>query len=71
VAVSNASGGLIAINTYDEYGIPRSTNVGRFQYTGQTWLPEAGLFYYKARMYSPTLGSVPRQHQWHRFEVVI
>ena len=56
VAVSNASGGLIGINTYDEYGIPRSTNVGRFQYTGQTWLPEAGLFYYKARMYSPTLG---------------
>jgi RHS repeat-associated protein len=56
VAVSNASGGLIGINTYDEYGIPRVTNVGRFQYTGQTWLPEAGLFYYKARMYSPTLG---------------
>jgi RHS repeat-associated protein len=56
VAVSNASGGLLAINTYDEYGIPRSGNVGRFQYTGQTWLPEAGLFYYKARMYSPTLG---------------
>lgn len=56
VAVSNASGGLIGINTYDEYGIPRSSNVGRFQYTGQTWLPEAGLFYYKARMYSPTLG---------------
>jgi RHS repeat-associated protein len=56
VAVSNASGGLIGINTYDEYGIPRVTNVGRFQYSGQTWLPEAGLFYYKARMYSPTLG---------------
>lgn len=56
VAVSNASGGLIGINTYDEYGIPRASNVGRFQYTGQTWLPEAGLFYYKARMYSPTLG---------------
>jgi RHS repeat-associated protein len=56
VAVSNASGGLLAINTYDEYGIPRATNLGRFHYTGQTWLPEAGLFYYKARMYSPTLG---------------
>lgn len=56
VAVSNATGGLLAINTYDEYGIPRASNVGRFQYTGQTWLPEAGLFYYKARMYSPTLG---------------
>ena len=30
--------------------------MGRFQYTGQTWLPEVGLYYYKARMYSPTLG---------------
>lgn len=38
------------------YGIPESTNVGRFQYTGQTWLPEIGMYYYKARMYSPTLG---------------
>jgi RHS repeat-associated protein len=31
-------------------------NAGRFQYTGQTWLPELGLYYYKARMYSPILG---------------
>ncbi len=31
-------------------------NTGRFQYTGQAWLPEIGLYYYKARMYSPTLG---------------
>jgi RHS repeat-associated protein len=44
------------INTYDEYGIPRSSNTGRFQYTGQMWLPEIGLYYYKARIYSPTLG---------------
>ena len=28
----------------------------RFGYTGQAWVPEAGLYYYKARMYSPTLG---------------
>jgi RHS repeat-associated protein len=56
VAVTDHTGNRTHINTYDEYGIPRSTNVGRFQYTGQTWLPEARLFYYKARMYSPTLG---------------
>ena len=31
-------------------------NVGRFQYTGQTWLPELGMYYFKARIYSPTLG---------------
>jgi RHS repeat-associated protein len=56
VAVSNSAGSVIAINAYDEYGIPASTNMGRFQYTGQTWLPEVGLNYYKARIYSPTLG---------------
>jgi RHS repeat-associated protein len=54
--VSNSAGTSIAINAYDEYGIPASTNMGRFGYTGQTWLPEVGLNYYKARIYSPTLG---------------
>jgi RHS repeat-associated protein len=56
VAVSNNAGGVIAINRYDEYGIPAATNIGRFQYTGQAWLPEIGAYYYKARIYSPTLG---------------
>lgn len=39
-----------------EYGIPNATNAGRFQYTGQAWLPELGMYHYKARIYSPTLG---------------
>lgn len=56
VAVSDASGNAIAVNRYDEYGVPASTNIGRFQYTGQAWLPELGMYYYKARIYSPTLG---------------
>jgi RHS repeat-associated protein len=56
IAVSNSAGATIATNAYDEYGIPRSTNTGRFQYTGQTWLPELGMYHYKARIYSPTLG---------------
>ena len=56
VAVTNGSGSAIAINSYDEYGIPTSTNLGRFGYTGQAWLPELGMNYYKARIYSPTLG---------------
>lgn len=47
---------MLAINRYDEYGIPQGTNAGRFQYTGQAWLPELGMYYYKARLYSPTLG---------------
>jgi RHS repeat-associated protein len=54
--VTNASGAILAINSYDEYGIPGTGNIGRFQYTGQVWLPEVGLYHYKARMYSPTLG---------------
>src|SRR3546814_9611279 len=49
VAVANASGAGIAINAYDEYGIPESNNVGRFQYTGQAWLPDLGMYHYKAR----------------------
>lgn len=56
VAVTDSAGAAIAINTYDEYGIPGAANLGRFQYTGQAWIAEAGLYYYKARMYSPTLG---------------
>jgi len=56
IAVSNGSGAMLAINRYDEFGIPQSTNAGRFQYTGQMWLPELGIYSFKARMYSPTLG---------------
>jgi RHS repeat-associated protein len=56
IATTDGSGANPAINTYDEYGIPGSANSGRFGYTGQTWLYEIGLDYYKARIYSPTLG---------------
>jgi RHS repeat-associated protein len=56
VAVTNSAGSTIATNTYDEYGIPAAGNLGRFQYTGQAWIPELGLYHYKARAYSPTLG---------------
>ena len=56
VSVADASGNAISINRYDEYGKPASSNVGRFQYTGQAWLPEIGLYYYKARLYDPRLG---------------
>lgn len=56
VALSNASGTSIGINRFDEYGIPQAGNLGRFQYTGQTWIADTGMYNYKARMYSPTLG---------------
>ncbi len=56
IAVADRYGNPIAINSYDEYGIPGAGNTGRFQYTGQAWIPELGMYYYKARIYSPTLG---------------
>lgn len=56
IAVADGDGSRIAVNSYDEYGIPASGNSGRFQYTGQAWIPELGMYHYKARIYSPTLG---------------
>jgi RHS repeat-associated protein len=62
VALADCSGNPVAINAYDEYGIPNGYGsatpgqFGRFQYTGQAWLQELGMYYYKARIYSPTLG---------------
>jgi RHS repeat-associated protein len=54
--LTNASGAATSINAYDEYGVPGSSNSGRFQYTGQAWISEASLHHYKARAYSPALG---------------
>ena len=56
VSMANESGTLAGIDSYDEWGVPDSGNSGRFQYTGQAWLPELGMYHYKARVYSPTLG---------------
>jgi len=56
VAVSDASGNSIAINSYDEYGLRGTNNIGRFQYTGQIVVPELGMYYYKARFYSASWG---------------
>jgi RHS repeat-associated protein len=61
VTLTDSSGAVTATNSYDEYGIPATsgslvTNSGRFQYTGQAYIPELGLYYYKARFYSPSLG---------------
>ncbi len=56
IAVTNGSGAALNINTYDEYGVPGASNAGRFQYTGQMWLPEASLYDNDARDYSAALG---------------
>jgi RHS repeat-associated protein len=56
IALSDGIGAVTSVNRYDEYGVPQSAIAGRFGYTGQAWLPELGLGYYKARMYHPGLG---------------
>ena len=65
VAVSNGQTGAIvmvgtvpAINSYDPWGVPGANNMPglRFGYTGQAWIPELGMYYYKARFYWPMLG---------------
>lgn len=56
VGVTLQSGMSASINSYDEYGIQKLNSIGRFQYTGQTWIPEVGLYYYKTRFYNPSLG---------------
>jgi RHS repeat-associated protein len=64
IAIADRYGNPVAINAYDEYGVPKpdpygtpgAGNKGRFQYTGQAWIPELGMYYYKARIYSPTHG---------------
>jgi RHS repeat-associated protein len=56
VAFSDATGTVTKKLAYDAFGIPKGTNQERFGYTGQTFLKELGLYYYKARIYSPKLG---------------
>ena len=56
IAGTDSSGATLFKNVYDEYGKPGAANQGRFQYTGQMWLAEAGLYHYKARIYDPGLG---------------
>lgn len=56
IAITDQSGNLISTLAYVEYGQPRSGNSGRFQFTGQLWLPDAGTYHYKARAYHPAFG---------------
>jgi RHS repeat-associated protein len=56
IGVTNNSGAVTQVNTYDAYGVPDSANDGQFQYTGQMWLEDVGVYHYKARVYDPELG---------------
>lgn len=56
VALTSSTGAASNINRYDEYGTPDPSNLGRFQYTGQIWLPEAKAYHYRSRTYVPQIG---------------
>ena len=55
-AVADTNGALLTINSYETWGQPAFRNAGRYQYTGQIWLPDLALYHYKARAYSPWIG---------------
>lgn len=55
-AIADSTGASLAANAYDPYGIPNTTNQGRFQYTGQIAIPGTQLYHYKARAYDPRIG---------------
>ncbi|WP_116237407.1 RHS repeat-associated core domain-containing protein [Parasphingopyxis lamellibrachiae] len=56
IGITNNSAVITQRNSLDDWGIPAPGNDGRFGYTGQVWLDAIGMNYYKARMYSPSLG---------------
>ena len=58
VAWSDGSGNTAAsqIQAYGPYGEPQAWAGSRFRYTGQIAIPEAQLYYYKARVYDPATG---------------
>jgi RHS repeat-associated protein len=56
IALTGPAGSILGRLAYDEYGVPQTGNAGRFQYTGQLWLPDAQIYHYKARAYHPVLG---------------
>ncbi|MDR0183578.1 RHS repeat-associated core domain-containing protein [Lysobacter arvi] len=56
IATASGTGTRKDIYTYGPFGEPNVTTGMRFRYTGQWLIGELGLYYYKARFYSPDLG---------------
>jgi RHS repeat-associated protein len=60
VATSDGTGALLGTAySYSPYGEPDTAHgwsASRFRFTGQITLPEAQLYYYKARVYDPGIG---------------
>ncbi|MEQ1584192.1 MAG: RHS repeat-associated core domain-containing protein, partial [Candidatus Nitrotoga sp.] len=56
IAEADAMGNATAIRGYGPFGENGTMAPNRFGYTGQQYIAGLGLYYYKARWYSPTLG---------------
>jgi RHS repeat-associated protein len=56
VATANGAGTSTATYSYGPFGEPNASSGVRFRYTGQQLIGQLGLYHYKARFYSPTLG---------------
>lgn len=56
IAMSDANGDIVDQYSYDEYGATDTLTGNPFRFTGRRLDPETGLYYYRARYYSPALG---------------
>ena len=56
IAQANTTGASTATFSYGPYGEANIAGNQRFRYTGQQFIPQLNLYYYKARFYSPSLG---------------
>src|SRR3989338_2744824 len=58
VNLTDSSGNVVESYTYDEYGKPNQTSsIGNpYYFTGRELDTETGLYYYRARYYSPLIG---------------
>ncbi len=56
IATSDATGAMAEQYTYSAFGVSDSTVGQPYRYTGRRLDAETGLYYYRARYYSPALG---------------
>ncbi len=56
IGYSDSGGNSKATYGYSPYGEPNVWSGSRYRYTGQLMIPEAHLYYYKARLYDPVNG---------------
>ena len=56
IALSNQTGSVTEQHSYDSYGNSDDLTGNPFRYTGRRLDEETGLYYYRARYYSPAIG---------------